>query len=49
MISLNRDPALFQNRIHLRGFDAGLDRIVATYIPGSAETFDFSAFEGPGR
>lgn len=40
---------LFTDRVHLRGFDAGLDRIVATYIPGSAEGFDFSSAAGPGR
>ncbi len=49
MWSLFNDPALFTDRIHLYGFDAGLDRIVATYVPGSAEGFDFTAFQGPGR
>lgn len=49
MWELFSDPSLFQDRVHLRGFDSGLDRVVATYVPGSAARFDFSAYQGPGR
>ena len=40
---------LFENRRHLRGFDPGLDRIVAVYKPGSAGKFDFSKYDRNAR
>jgi hypothetical protein len=43
------DDRLFENRRELLGFDAGLDRQVAKYKPGSAATFDFSALPGATR
>jgi hypothetical protein len=49
MWELFQNPALFHRRLELQGFDSGLDRIVATYIPGSAEKLDFTPFAGPGR
>jgi len=49
MWALFNDRLLFDNHLRLRGFDAGLDRIVARYKPGSAAAFDFSPFAGSER
>lgn len=49
MWAMFNDPALFTDRVHLRGFDPGLDRIVARYVPGSAESYDFARYEGEDR
>lgn len=49
MWALFHDQRLFENHQNFRGFDAGLDRIVARYKPGSAATFDFKGFAGPER
>lgn len=49
MWKLFTHPELFHERVHLHGFDSGLDRIVATYIPGRAARFDFEPYAGPGR
>ena len=38
----NRD--LFQEPVHLRGFELSLDRLVANYRPHSAQSFDFSRY-----
>lgn len=40
------DDRLFGDRHELLGFDAGLDRLIAKYKPGSAASYDFSAFPG---
>lgn len=49
MWKLFNQPELFQDHKHMRGFDSGLDRIVATYIPGSADSFNFTEYETGGR
>ena len=38
----NRD--LFEEPVHLRGFEPSLDRLVAKYKAHSAQTFDFSRY-----
>lgn len=38
------DDRLFGDRHELLGFDAGLDRLIAKYKPGSAAGYNFSAF-----
>lgn len=49
MWALMQDEALFANQRTFLGFDGGLDRIIATYKPGSAAQFDFSGYEDAGR
>lgn len=49
MWALMQDKALFVAHQRLLGFDSGLDRIIATYRPGSAAQFDFSGYEDAGR
>lgn len=49
MWKLFNDPALFDSHRTFPGYDAGLDRIVARYIPGSAERYDFSGFKVDAR
>jgi hypothetical protein len=43
------DDRLFGDRREFLGFDAGLNRIVAKYKPGSAAGYDFSALRGTAR
>jgi hypothetical protein len=49
MWAMFNNPELFAAHIRLHGFDPGLDRIVAAYLPGSAASFDFTDFEGDDR
>ncbi len=42
MWKLINDPALFTQDPRFLGWDPGLDRILATYIPGSSVGYDFS-------
>ncbi len=43
----NRD--LFEEPVHLRGFEPSLDRLVAKYKPHSAQEFDFSVYSTDQR
>lgn len=45
MWSLFNNPQLFSAPRMFPGMDAGLDRIVALYLPGSADSFDFSPYK----
>lgn len=49
MWALMQNETLFADHRTLTGFDSGLDRIIATYRPGSATFFDFSGYEDAGR
>jgi len=49
MWALFNSPELFSGHRTFPGLDAGLDRVVARYLPGSADSFDFSAFNLEGR
>ena len=49
MWALFNTPELFADHRTFRGWDPGLDRIVARYRPGSAAQFDFSAHPLDGR
>ena len=44
MWSLFTNRQLFEEPVHLRGFEPSLDRLVAKYKRGSAENFDFSGY-----
>jgi hypothetical protein len=49
MWKLFTDRRLFDAPEQLRGFEPGLDRLVARYRPGSAEVVDFSAIQNDAR
>lgn len=49
MWAIFNDDRLFGDRREFLGFDAGLNRLVARYKPGSAKDFDFSALRGEER
>jgi len=49
MWALFNRPELFENHHTFTGLDAGRDRIVARYKPGSLATFDLSAYQLDGR
>lgn len=49
MWAIFNDDRLFGDRREFLGFDAGLNRLVARYKPGSAKDFDFSALRGADR
>ena len=49
MWAMFSDDRLFGERKRFLGFDAGLNRLVARYKPGSAAEYDFSALRGAER
>ena len=49
MWSLFTNRELFEEPVHLRGFEPSLDRLVAKYKRHSAEIFDFSAYKNEER
>jgi hypothetical protein len=44
MWALFNNQDLFEEPVHLRGFEPSLDRLVAKYKAHSARTFDFSRY-----
>jgi hypothetical protein len=49
MWSLFTSDKLFEQPVRLRGFEPSLDRLVAKYKRGSAEHFDFTAYNNKDR
>ncbi len=49
MWSLFTNRELFEEPVHLRGFEPSLDRLVAKYKRHSAENFDFTAYRNEER
>jgi hypothetical protein len=49
MWSLFSNRELFEEPVHLRGFEPSLDRLVAKYKRHSAENFDFNAYRNEER
>ena len=49
MWSLFTNRELFEEPVHLRGFEPSLDRLVAKYKRHSAEKFDFTAYRNEER
>ena len=49
MWSLFTNRELFEEPVHLRGFEPSLDRLVAKYKRYSAENFDFTAYRDGER
>ncbi|HEY5704363.1 MAG TPA: hypothetical protein VIS96_02195 [Terrimicrobiaceae bacterium] len=49
MWSLFTNPELFEEPVHLRGFEPSLDRLVAKYKRYSAQNFDFAGYRNTER